>query len=250
MLVSPRSPALYGFRGNHAEAGQPACGNFLAEVPAHFMDLVAGMVDGFAQLLDAHIENAAPVRHIHLLRQVDALGHGGVGSIVHAMLLAGELLVSLVLIGDQARKFRDSSCSRDGSTGLVQWSSKPASAARRLSSCWPQPVNAISRGCRMPGTLAQLPRDVVAVHVRQPDVQQHHIGLELRRAGQRAGAVVRDQDLVAHHPQEFGERVGGVPVVVHHQHAPRRRRPTARSRRSRAGCAGGTAPFGCGAGTR
>jgi hypothetical protein len=60
------------------------------------MGLVAGMVYGFAQLVDAHIENAAPVRHIHLLSQVDALGHGGVGGIVHAKLLAGELLVSVV----------------------------------------------------------------------------------------------------------------------------------------------------------
>jgi hypothetical protein len=120
MLVSPRSPALYGFRGDHAGGGSTGVRQLLAEVPANFMHLVAGMVDGFAQLVDAHIEYAAPVRHLHLLSQVDALGHGGVGSIVHAMLLAGKLLVSLGLIGDQARKFRESSCSRDGSTGLVQ----------------------------------------------------------------------------------------------------------------------------------
>jgi hypothetical protein len=88
MFVPPRSPALYGFRGNHAEIGSTGVRQLLAEVPAHFMDLVASMMDGFAQLVDAHIENAAPVGHIHLLRQVNALGHGGVGSIVHAMLLA------------------------------------------------------------------------------------------------------------------------------------------------------------------
>ncbi len=102
------------------EARSTGAWQFLAEVPAYFMYLVACMMDGVAQLIDAYIEDAAPVRHIHLLRQVDELGHGGVGSFVHAMLLAGRLLVSLLSIRHQARKFRDSSCSRDGSTGFVQ----------------------------------------------------------------------------------------------------------------------------------
>src|SRR5438105_15025717 len=42
---------------------------------------MAGVMHGFAQLLDGHVENAAPVRDVHLPREIDALRGGG--GVVH-----------------------------------------------------------------------------------------------------------------------------------------------------------------------
>ena len=109
-----------------------------------------------------------------------------------------------------------------GSTGLTRWWSKPASVVRRRSSCWPQPVSAASTDVLQAGLLAQSPGHFVAVHARHPDVEEHHLRSVALRQFQGGGAVVGHPDLVALQPQQQGEAVGGVHVVIDHQ------QPTAR----------------------
>src|SRR5207253_7951004 len=62
--------------------------------------------------------------------------------------------------------------------------------------------------------LAHVARDVIPRELRQADVQERHGGLELVRGRDRLGAVVGDAHLVPHHPEQGGEAVGGILVVV------------------------------------
>ena len=75
-------------------------------------------------------------------------------------------------------------CRAARSTGLTRWWSKPASLDRRRSSSWPQPVRAI-RTTPSPRWLADPARGLVAVQLRQPDVQQHHVRPERRGRARR-----------------------------------------------------------------
>ena len=65
---------------------------------------------------------------------------------------------------------------------------------------------------------AQRSRQLVAVHSRHADVEQHAVRLVRLDERERAGAVGRDPDLVAAHRQRLGERFGGVDEVVDHHH--------------------------------
>jgi hypothetical protein len=58
-----------------------------------------------------------------------------------------------------------------------------------------------------------------AVHAGQADVQQHHFGPERRVHGQGAGAVAGNLDFGAQQPEQHGQGVGGVDVVIDHQDA-------------------------------
>ena len=61
--------------------------------------------------------------------------------------------------------------------------------------------------------------DLVAVHPRQADVQQHHLGPKGRGRlqGRRAGAG--HLHVVAVQPQQHAQAVGGVNVVLHNKDA-------------------------------
>ena len=68
-----------------------------------------------------------------------------------------------------------------GSTGLTRWWSNPASCERRRSSSWPQPVRATSITLLPHGCSRMRRAGLVAVQLRQPDVQQDHVRAERRR---------------------------------------------------------------------
>ena len=82
--------------------------------------------------------------------------------------------------GRRPRTSRTIGCSCPKSMGLTRWWSKPASRERRRSSSRPYPVSATSAARCVAGG-AQPRRDRVAVHPRQPDVEQHQV----RRRGGR-----------------------------------------------------------------
>ena len=104
-----------------------------------------------------------------------------------------------------------------GSGGLTRWWSNPASAVRRRSSCWPQPVKAASTTFSRPGSCRSPPSDFVAVHPRHSDVEEHHVGRYDVASSNADRAVVGDPNLVALQPQQHGEADGGVLVVINHQ---------------------------------
>lgn len=64
---------------------------------------------------------------------------------------------------------------------------------------------------------AQQPRELVAVDVRQADVEERHIGLEGERERYRLPRVGRALRGVAERLQQRHERRGGVGVVFHDQ---------------------------------
>jgi hypothetical protein len=68
-----------------------------------------------------------------------------------------------------------------------------------------------------PPDLAQSPRQLVAVHDPQTDVEQRHRGLKLLGGRKRLGGVVGDHHLVPGQGQRLGEDVRGICVVVDHQ---------------------------------
>ena len=55
---------------------------------------------------------------------------------------------------------------------------------------------------------------VVAVQLRQADVEQNHVGTKLLRRGDRFKAIVRGARPMARGVQQQGERRRAVPVVV------------------------------------
>lgn len=61
--------------------------------------------------------------------------------------------------------------------------------------------------------LSQSSRDLVAVHARHADVEEHHMRQKGRRQGKRRSAVVGDLHLVSMQSQQHGEAHGGVPVL-------------------------------------
>jgi len=60
---------------------------------------------------------------------------------------------------------------------------------------------------------------IVAVDLRQRDVEQHDLGREIQRLVDRFLAVVGHAHVVAQRLQEHGEAVGRVGVVVNHENA-------------------------------
>jgi len=105
-----------------------------------------------------------------------------------------------------------------GRAGLATWASKPASSERRTSSGCEYPLIATSRTVR--GCSRRMTRgEVEAAQLRQAEVTQHDVGTVCTHAGECAHAVVRDVHLVPREPEEMGEILGRVLVVIHHQHA-------------------------------
>ena len=62
------------------------------------------------------------------------------------------------------------------SAGLTRCWSKPAASDRSRSFSWPQPVSATSKVRCASRKLADAPRDLVAVHLRHADVEEHDVG--------------------------------------------------------------------------
>jgi hypothetical protein len=69
----------------------------------------------------------------------------------------------------------------------------------------------------------QRARDLVPIHVRQPEVAQDHVRLQLQRRRHTRRAVVRDAGVVAVERQDFGERLGRIDAVLDDEHQARRR---------------------------
>jgi hypothetical protein len=65
----------------------------------------------------------------------------------------------------------------------------------------------------------QLPRDLDAVDLRQPEVEDHHVGQECRRLVERGATVAREAYLVALQTQRPLQHVGDFAVVLDHEHA-------------------------------
>ena len=101
-----------------------------------------------------------------------------------------------------------------------RWPSNPASLDFRRSSAWPQTVRATSVMPRPHGCSPDLPGRFVAVHSREADVEQHHVGPERGRGLHRFDAVAGGVRLVAGELQQVGEGLGA-----------RRLRPVARRHR-------------------
>lgn len=68
-----------------------------------------------------------------------------------------------------------------------------------------------------PGVTAQRPRHGIALHARQPDVEQDHAGLQAACHIQRLHAVVGQLHPVAVGLQQQRQRLRLITVVVHHQ---------------------------------
>ena len=110
-------------------------------------------------------------------------------------------------------------CNSSNATGFVMCALNPASAARCTSAACPYPVSATSTSA--PVLRANSSRHLVPVHLGQPDVEQHHVGVRRAHPLERVAAGVRGVRLLAAEPEQRGERIGGVRVVVHDEHAPR-----------------------------
>src|SRR5262245_65677115 len=66
---------------------------------------------------------------------------------------------------------------------------------------------------------ADLPRDLVAVDARQPDVDQDDVGLELHREFDAADAVTRLMDLMPGAFEQYAHHLAVVSVVLDDQNA-------------------------------
>ena len=66
--------------------------------------------------------------------------------------------------------------------------------------------------------LPEPPGHLVAVHARQPDVEEDHVGRVGDRRLERGRAVVGELGLVAAGPEQPGQEPGPVDVVVHDEH--------------------------------
>ena len=66
---------------------------------------------------------------------------------------------------------------------------------------------------------AQLARDLDAVHPRQAEVEHDQVGEEGLGLVERLGAVARELDVVALHPQRALQDLGDLLVVLDHEHA-------------------------------
>ena len=71
-----------------------------------------------------------------------------------------------------------------------------------------------------PGLEPELARDMVALEVRQPDVEDDDVGTKRARDVDRGHAVDRELHLVAHHLDQQRHRVHRVEVVLDHEDAP------------------------------
>ena len=81
--------------------------------------------------------------------------------------------------------------------GFTRCRSNPAARERARSSGNPYPVNAISVSAAPGGIGADSPRQLVSVHPRQADVDDRDVGSGGAEHGQRAGAVLGFEHLVA-----------------------------------------------------
>ena len=68
-------------------------------------------------------------------------------------------------------------------------------------------------------TPSQSPRDGIAVHHRQADIQEDHVRCELRRDRNRGAAVMRDPGHVAQIRHRHVEHLGGIQIVLDDQDA-------------------------------
>jgi hypothetical protein len=67
-------------------------------------------------------------------------------------------------------------------------------------------------------TLADLPRDLVPVHIGEPDIKQDDLGpLRIDRL-ERGTSVMRHSSLVPHRGEQRLEHFGGIDVVVDDEH--------------------------------
>lgn len=71
-----------------------------------------------------------------------------------------------------------------------------------------------------PRELAQPPRDLVAVHARQPDIQENDLGAEFHGQGQSLRTILSDTYVVPGAGQEQSRRLGGIRIVVDNKDAP------------------------------
>jgi hypothetical protein len=71
------------------------------------------------------------------------------------------------------------------------------------------------------GQRAKPPRQLVAIHPREPDVHQRDMRRKSLGHGERADAVVRDLHRMTDERQRVGERRHRVGVVVHDEDAKR-----------------------------
>src|ERR1035441_1387122 len=65
----------------------------------------------------------------------------------------------------------------------------------------------------------QLPGDLDSVDLRQPEVEDHHIGQERRGLVERGATVTREPHFVALQTQRSLQHVGDFAVVLDHEHA-------------------------------
>ncbi len=64
---------------------------------------------------------------------------------------------------------------------------------------------------------ADLPRDLVAVHARQTDIEQDRLRAEGLALGQSLGPIMGDAHLVPQSAEQSGQHAGRIVVVVHDQ---------------------------------
>src|SRR5256885_3030497 len=65
-----------------------------------------------------------------------------------------------------------------------------------------------------PGTLANLLREIIPVHLRKADIENRDIGPEFVELRERCLAVIRGLHLVSRHTQQHREALDGVLIVV------------------------------------
>ena len=78
-------------------------------------------------------------------------------------------------------------------------------------------------GVLQAGLLAHPACDLVAIHPRHSDVKEHYGRWRVLRHLQRRRAAEGYPNVVALHPEQHGEAIGGVLIVVNHQEPMARR---------------------------
>jgi hypothetical protein len=68
------------------------------------------------------------------------------------------------------------------------------------------------------GALTHLAGDLVAVQFRHTDIQKGNFRLHRRKSGYRLFPTVHDHDLMAIYPQEYGETLRRISIVVGNEH--------------------------------
>ena len=68
------------------------------------------------------------------------------------------------------------------------------------------------------GLLTQMPRDLIAVHIRQANIQQHDVRLILNCRFQSGLTGVSRLSLMPEHLQQHDEHISRIHVVINYQH--------------------------------